>query len=96
MYNRDTIEILRDSIARWVADAEATLQQAAHERREAVARFAQHQLARHAHQVARRLPAIVRILGKTGCDDAIQRVRDERPQRRDRRDSEALGDPGRA
>lgn len=37
MYNRDTIEILRDSIARWVADAEAALQQAAHERREAVA-----------------------------------------------------------
>ena len=37
MYSHDTIDILRRSIARWVANAEAALQQAAHERREAVA-----------------------------------------------------------
>ncbi len=37
MQQHNTIEILRNSIARWVADAEAALQEAAHERREAVA-----------------------------------------------------------
>ena len=37
MSDRNTIEILRRSIAGWVADAEEALQQAAHERREAIA-----------------------------------------------------------
>jgi hypothetical protein len=37
MSDRNTIEILRKSIAAWIDSAEAALQQAAHERREAIA-----------------------------------------------------------
>jgi hypothetical protein len=38
-----------------------------------------------AHQIARRLPAIVRILGEARGDDAIERLRREPLQRRNRR-----------